>query len=90
MKKSFANKLILLKRSSFLPRNILLDVYFKILPSASYALPIWEIFTYKDRLKALKSLHRRAAKLINGLKRDIPTAEVLKIAKWDSILYVQS
>ena len=40
VKKSFVNKLNLLKRSS-LPRNILLDLYFKIiLPSVSYALPI--------------------------------------------------
>ena len=37
VKKSFVNKLYLLKRSSFLPCNILLDLYFKIiLASVSY------------------------------------------------------
>ena len=42
VKKNFVNKLNLLKRSSFLPRNVLLHVYFKtILPSVSYALPIY-------------------------------------------------
>ena len=42
VKKSFVNKLNLLKRSSFLPRNVLLDLHFKIiLPSVSYALPIF-------------------------------------------------
>ena len=36
VKKSFVNKLNLLKRSSFLSRNVLLDLYFKIiLPSVS-------------------------------------------------------
>ena len=85
VKKSFVNELNLLKRSSFLPRNILPDLYLKIiLPSVSHALPIWGCFTNKDGFLALKSLHYRAAKLINGLTRDIPTAEVLKTAKWDS------
>ena len=39
----FVNKLNLIKRSRFLPRNSLLDLYFKvILPSVTYALPIKE------------------------------------------------
>lgn len=51
VKKSYVNKLNLLKRSSFLPRNILLDLYFKIiLPSVSYALPIWGSYTNKERV----------------------------------------
>ena len=91
VKKSFVNKLNLLKRSSFLPRNILLNLYFKVvLPSVSYALPIWESFTNKDRFFALESLHCRAAKLIYGLRRDMPTTEVLKTAKWDYTLCTKS
>ena len=35
VKKSFVNKLNLLKRSSFLPRNILLDLYIETLKSSS-------------------------------------------------------
>ena len=89
VKKSFVNKLNLLKRSSFLSRNILLDLYFKIiLPSVSYALPIWGSFTNKDGFLALESLHCRAAKLIYGLTRDMPTTEVLKTAKWDSLYFM--
>ena len=89
VKKSFVNKLNLLKRSSFLPRNILLDLYFKIiLPSVSYALPIWGSFTNKDGFLALESLHCRAAKLIYGLTRDMPTTEVLRTAKWDSLHFM--
>ena len=80
VKKSFANKLNLLERSSFLSSNILLDLYFKIvLPSVFYALPIWGSFTNKDGFLALESLHWRAANLIYGLKRDMPTTEVLKL-----------
>ena len=89
VKKSFVNKLSLLKRSSFLPRNILLDLYFKIiLPSVSYALPIRGSFTNKDGFLALESLHCRAAKLIYGLTQDMPTIEVLKTAKWDSLHFM--
>lgn len=54
VKKSFVNKLNLLKCSSFLPRNILPDVYSKtILTSVSYALPIGGSFTNKDGFLAL-------------------------------------
>ena len=57
-RKSFVNKLNLLKRSSFLSHNILLDLYFKIiLPFVSYALPIWGNFTNKDGFLAVVSLH---------------------------------
>ena len=85
VKKNFVNKLNLLKRSSFLPRNVLPDVYFKIiLPSVSYALPIWGSLTNKDGFLALESLHCRAAKLIYAAL-DMPTVEVLRIARW--ILY---
>ena len=42
VKKNFVNKLNLLKRSSFLNRNALLDLYFKIiLPSVLYGLVVW-------------------------------------------------
>ena len=71
VKENFVNKLNLLKRISFLPRYVLLDVYFKIIvPSVSYALPIWGSLTKEDGFLALESLHRRAAKLISGLTRD--------------------
>ena len=84
VKKKFVDKLKSLKRSSYLPRNKLLNLYFKlILPSVSSALPIWESFTNKDRFLALESLHCRAAKLIYS--RDMPAVEVYKIVKWDSL-----
>ena len=59
-----------------------------ILPSVSHALPIWGSFTNKDGFLALESLLYRAAKLIYGLTRDMPTVQVLKIAKWDSLHFM--
>ena len=42
VRKSFVNKLILLKTNSFLSRDALLDLYFKvILPSVLYGLIVW-------------------------------------------------
>ena len=67
VKKRYANKLNLLKQSRFLPRQMLLDLYFKIiLPSITYALPIWGSFTNKDGFQALESLHCIAARIIYG------------------------
>ena len=57
VKENFVNKLNLLKRISFLPRYVLLDVYFKIIvPSVSYALPIWGSLTKEDGFPALESV----------------------------------
>ena len=42
----------------------------------------------KDGFLALESLHCRAAELIYGLTRDMPTTEVLKTAKWDSLHFM--
>ena len=57
VKENFVNKLNLLKRISFLPRYVLLDVYFKIIvPSVSYALPIWGSLTKEDGFLALESV----------------------------------
>ena len=51
LKRGFVNKLNLIKRSRFLPRNSLLDLYFKvILPSDTCALPIWGAVRIKINL----------------------------------------
>ena len=55
LQRGFVNKLNLIKRSRFLPRNSLLDIYFKVnLPSVTYALPI---------CGCLESIHCRAARV---------------------------
>ena len=80
------NKPRIFKRSRFLPCHMLLDLYFKIiLPSVTYAWLIWGSFTNKDGFHALESLHCRAARLIYCFTRDMPSVDVLKEAKWDSL-----
>ena len=64
-KKNFVNKLNLLKRSSLLSKNALLDLYFKIiLPSVLYGLVVWGGCSNADLLESLEILHRRAARII--------------------------
>ena len=49
VKKGFVNKLNMLKRSRFLPKSMLLDLYFRIIiPSVTYALPVWGGLTNKE------------------------------------------
>ena len=72
--------------SCFSPRNSLLDLYFKvILPSVTYALPIWGCCTNKNEFNSLESIHCRAARVISNLPRDMPTEDVRKTANWDSL-----
>ena len=86
LKRGFVNKLNLIKRSYFLPRNSLLVLYFKvILLSVTYALPIWGCCTNKNEFNSLKSTHCRAAKVIYNLPRDMPSGDIRKTANWGSL-----
>ena len=81
------NKLNLIRRSRFLTRNSLLDLYFKvILPLVTYALPIWGSCTNKNEFNSLKSIHCRTARVIYNLPRDMPSEDIRKNAYWDSLL----
>ena len=86
LKRGFVNKLNLIKHSYFLPRNSLLVLYFKvILPSVTYALPIWGCCTNKNEFNSLKSIHCRTARVIYNLPRDMPSEDIRKNAYWDSL-----
>ena len=66
VKKGFVGKLNMLKRSRFLPGKILLDIlYLKvILPSVTYALPVWVVLIGKTiYFNFLEILHCRALEL---------------------------
>ena len=83
LKRGFVNKLNLIKRSRFLPRNSLLDLYFKInLPSVTYALPIWGNWTNKNEFDSLESIHYRAVRVIYNLPRDMLSVDVRKTANY--------
>ena len=74
VKENFVNKVNFLKRSSFLSRNALLDLHFKIiLPSVLYGIVVWGGCPNADLLHSLEVLHRRAARIIYNLLRDMPT-----------------
>ena len=64
VKKGFVNKLNILKRSQFLPGQILLDLYLKvILPSVTYALPVWGGFNCKYNFNSLQTLYCSASRI---------------------------
>ena len=88
LKKSFAKKLNLLKRSRFLPRSVLQQLYFKvIMPSISYGLIMWGGCSNSDIFNSLERLHCRAARIIFNFAKDTPSAEILECAKWNSLYY---
>ena len=86
LKTNFAYKLNLLKRSSFLSRNALLDLYFKIiLPSVLNGLVVWGGCPNTDLLQSLELLHRRAARIIYNLPHDTPTDELYRHSNWNTL-----
>ena len=87
LKKSFTNKLNLLKKSKFLPKSVLEQFYFSvILPSIIYGLVIWANGSNSELFRSIDKIHGRAARLISYLGKDISYEDALKIAKWHSLL----
>ena len=72
LKKTFVKKLDLIRRSRFLPKDVLINVYFKvILPSVTYGLVLWGSCFNADLFDSLERLHCRAARIIFNLSNDI-------------------
>ena len=92
LKKSFAKKVGLLKKSRFLPKNVRQDLYFKvILPSVTHGLILWGSCCNSDLFQSLERLHCRAARLIFNLPKDMASADVLQRAKWPTLsIYYKS
>ena len=89
VKKSFANKLNLLRKSKFLPKSVLEQFYFSIiLPSITYGLVIWANGSNSELFRSIDKLHGRAAKLIYNLGNDTSYEDALKTAKWHSLAYI--
>ena len=74
LKNGFVSKLNLLKRSRhFLSRPMRLDLYNKvILLSILYAITVWGSCANKQGFDTLEVIHRRAARIIHDLPRDMP------------------
>ena len=86
VKKCFASKLDLLKRSKFLPKSVLRDFHFKvILPCGKYGLVLWGACCNSNLFDSIERLHCRASRIIFNLPRDMPLKEVLAFDRWPTI-----
>ena len=69
-------------------RNARLGLFFKIiLPSVLYGLVVWGGCPNTDLLQSLEILHRRAARIIYNLPRDMPTDEVYRHSNWNTLTF---
>lgn len=88
LKKSFAKKLDLIRRSRFLPKDVLINHYFKvILPSVTYSLVLWGSCVKADLFNSLEQMHHRVARIIFNLPKDMRSLEVLRQADWHPLSY---
>ena len=86
IKKSFATKLDLLKRSRFLPTKVLRDFYFKvILPSVKYGLVLWGACCDSDLFHSIERLHCRASRIIFNLPKDMASCDAFGYDQWPTL-----
>ena len=86
IKKSFATKLDLLKRSMFLPTKVLRDFYFKvILPSVKYGLVLWGACCDSDLFHPIERLHCRSSRIIFNLPKDMASCDELGYDQWTTL-----
>ena len=78
LKKSFVNKLCLLKKLRFLPRIMLQDFYLRVIfPSMNYGLILWGACCNSYNLNFSERLHCRAARIIFNVPKDMASHSVL-------------
>ena len=81
-------KLDLIRGSRFLPKDVLINFYFKvILPSVTYGLVLWGSCFNADLFYSLERLHCRAARIIFNLSKDTRSSDVLIQADWQPLSY---
>ena len=86
VRKNFVKKLNILKRSRFLPSDLLLTFYSKVIsPSVTYGLIVWGGCKCQDIFNSVEILHCRTARIIFNLPRDMSTLEVLSRSKWTTL-----
>ena len=88
LKRSFVNKLCLLKKLRFLPRKMLQDFYLRVIsPSVNYGLILWGACCNSDILDSLERLHCRAARISFNLPKDMTPHDALERAEWFTIRF---
>ena len=87
IKKNLVHKLNFLKRSSFLCRKALLDLYSKIiLLPFLYGLGCLGRLPNADLLHSLEVLDCRVARIMYNLPRDVPADEVYRYSNWNTLI----
>ena len=88
LKTTLAKKLDLIRRSRFLPKDVLINFYFKVIfPSVTYSLVLWGSCFNADLFYSFEQLHCRAARIIFNLPKDMRSSDVLLQADWHSLSY---
>ena len=73
---------------SYLPKDILEEIYFRtVIPVVLYIIVVWGNCS-KGAMTGIERIHRTAARIIHKLDTNIPSDQVLQVAKWDSIDYM--
>ena len=84
---NLSKKVKQLKRMRSLPADILETIYFcVILPSATYGMGIWGSCSL-SLLEELEKVHRRAARIIHKIPKQVPRCLILDEAKWKPVSY---
>ena len=88
VQKSFCSKLSLIRRISFLPADVLEEIYFKtVIPAVTYGMLIWATCP-ENRINCLEELHARAARIIHRIPRGTNTQDSLNKANWKPLKYL--
>ena len=86
LRKASRAKLELLKRSRFLPKDVLIKFYFSvILPLINYGLVLWGSCCNSELINSSDRLHCGAARIIFNLSKDMVSSEVMKTVNWSTI-----
>ena len=88
VQKSFCSKLSLIRRISFLPANVLEDIYYKtIIPAVTFGMLIWATCP-ENRIYCLEELHARAARIIHRIPKRTNMQDSLNKANWKPLKYL--
>ena len=79
----------LIRRLRFLPKDVLINFYFKVmLPSSvTYGLLLWWSSFNADLFDSLERLHCRAARITFSVPKDMRSFYVLRQADWHPLSY---
>ena len=79
--KAFAAKVKTIRSMSYLPKDILEEIYFRtVIPVVLYIIVVWGNCSM-GAMTGIERIHRTAARIIHKLDTNIPSDQVLQVAK---------